>query len=117
MEVMPDQADKVFLDGLHSRMVSVMRNKLGQNVEEMLERDDVLGKLDQLRDITSKTQQPPGHQAWRPNGNPEDAMAALDLQVAEREQEEEKLNAAKKREELNQEALSKSVRQLDEINL
>ena len=58
-------------------MVSVMRNKLGQNVEEMLERwrfktqgnmhkiisrDDVLGKLDQLRDITSKTQQPPGHQ-------------------------------------------------------
>jgi len=133
MEVMPDQADKVFLDGLHSRMVSVMRNKLGQNVEEMLERDDVLGKLDQLRDITSKTQQPPGHQAWRPNGNPEDAMAALDLQVAERELEElrvvgqalnsemeqmeEKLNAAKKREELNQEALSKSVRQLDEINL
>merc|ERR1719352_1661096 len=76
----------------------------------------VVGKLDQLRDITSKTQQPPGHQAWRPNGNPEDAMAALDLQVAERELEElrvvgqalnsemeqmeEKLNAAKKREEL-----------------
>lgn len=33
------------------------------------------------------------------------------------EQMEEKLNAAKKREELNQEALSKSVSQLDEINL
>merc|ERR1719486_1191399 len=47
-----------------------MRTKLGQNVEEMLQRDDVLGKLDQLREITSKTQQPPGHQAWRPNGNP-----------------------------------------------
>merc|ERR1719204_614360 len=57
-----------------------MRTKLGQNVEEMLQRDDVLGKLDHLREITSKTQQPPGHQAWRPNGNPEDSMAALDLQ-------------------------------------
>merc|ERR1719348_1310458 len=42
-----------------------MRTKLGQNVEEMLERDNVLGKLDQLREITSKTQQPPGHQAPR----------------------------------------------------
>merc|ERR1719376_953492 len=58
-----------------------MRTKLGQNVEEMLERDNVLGKLDELREITSKTQQPPGHQAWRPNGNPDDALAALDLQV------------------------------------
>merc|ERR1719268_690995 len=65
-----------------------MRTKLGQNVEEMLQRDDVLGKLDQLREITSKTQQPPGHQAWRSNGNPEDSMAALDLQVKERELEE-----------------------------
>merc|ERR1719370_1871931 len=62
-----------------------MRTKLGQNVEEMLQRDDVLGKLDQLREITSKTQQTPGHQAWRPNGNPDDSMAALDLQVKERE--------------------------------
>ena len=60
-------------------MISVMRTKLGQNVEEMLERwcfkphtsgnmhkvfirDNVLGKLDELREITSKTQQPPGHQ-------------------------------------------------------
>ena len=57
----------------------MMRTKLGQNVEEMLERwcffntrecahlkvlirDNVLGKLDELREITSKTQQPPGHQ-------------------------------------------------------
>merc|ERR1719394_1561797 len=47
-----------------------MRTKLGQNVEEMLQRDNVLGKLDQLREITSKTQQPPGHQAWRPNEIP-----------------------------------------------
>merc|ERR1719300_1090368 len=107
-----------------------MRTKLGQNVEEMLERDNVLGKLDQLREITSKTQQPPGHQAWRPNGNPDDALAAIDLQVAERELEElrvvgqalnseveqmeEKLSAAKKREELNQEALAKSVKQMEE---
>merc|ERR1719397_1601644 len=88
-----------------------MRTKLGQNVEEMLERDNVLGKLDELREITSKTQQPPGHQAWRPNGNPDDALAALDLQV------EERLSAAKKREGLNEEALAKSVNQLDEINL
>merc|ERR550517_366715 len=133
LEVMPDQADKVFLDGLHSRMISVMRTKLGQNVEEMLERDNVLGKLDELREITSKTQQPPVHQAWRPNGNPDDALAALDLQVAERELEElrvvgqalnseveqmeERLSAAKKREGLNEEALAKSVNQLDEINL
>merc|ERR1719222_1656963 len=110
-----------------------MRTKLGQNVEEMLQRDDVLGKLDQLREITSKTQQPPGHQAWRPNGKPEDSMAALDLQVKERELEElrvvgqalnteveqmeEKLVAAKKREELNEEALAKSVEKLEEINL
>merc|ERR1719209_2342115 len=101
-----------------------MRTKLGQNVEEMLERDNVLGKLDQLRELTSKTQQPPGHQAWRPNGNPDDALAALDLQVAERELEElrvvgqveEKLVAAKKREELNEEALAKSVEKLEEIN-
>merc|ERR1719300_1845471 len=110
-----------------------MRTKLGQNVEEMLQRDDVLGKLDHLREIISKTQQPPGHQAWRPNGNPDDALAAIDLQVAERELEElrvvgqalnseveqmeEKLSVARKREELNQEALVKSVNQLEEINL
>jgi len=111
----------------------VMRTKLGENLEEMLERDNVVGKLDQLREITSRTQQPPGHKAWRPNGNPDDAMAALDLQVAERELEElklvgqalnseveqmeEKLVAAKKREELNEEALAKSVEKLEEINL
>merc|ERR1719402_1261898 len=83
-----------------------MRTKLGQNVEELLERDNIVGKLDQLREITSKTQQPPGHQAWRPNGNPDDAMAALDLQVAERELEE-----------LSEEALAKSVEKLEEINL
>merc|ERR1719432_584031 len=109
-----------------------MRTKLGQNVEELLERDNIVGKLDQLREITSKTQQPPGHQAWRPNGNPDDALAALDLQVAERELEElrvvgqalnseveqmeEKLVAAKKKEELNQEALVKSEAQIDDIN-
>merc|ERR1719400_972567 len=75
-----------------------MRTKLGQNVEEMLERDNIVGKLDELREITSKTQQPPGHQAWRPNGNPEDSMAALDLQV---EQMEMKLSALQKKEELN----------------
>merc|ERR1719341_127825 len=110
-----------------------MRTKLGQNVEELLERDNIVCKLDQLRELTSKTQQPPGHQAWRPNGNPDDALAALDLQVAERELEElrvvgqalnseveqmeEKLVAAKKREELNEEALAKSVEELEEINL
>merc|ERR1719266_1695021 len=106
-----------------------MRTKLGQNVEEMLQRDDVLGKLDQLREITSKTQQPPGHQAWRPNGNPEDSMAALDLQVKERELEElrvvgqalnteveMKLSALQKKEQLNQEALVKSEAQIDDIN-
>merc|ERR1719153_871747 len=107
-----------------------MRTKLGQNVEEMLQRDDVLGKLDQLREITSKTQQPPGHQAWRPNGNPEDSMAALDLQVKERELEELRvvgqalnteveqmeLSALQKKEELNQEALVKSEAQIDDIN-
>ena len=38
LEVMPDQADKMFLKGLHSRMISIMRTKLGQNVEEMLQR-------------------------------------------------------------------------------
>merc|ERR1719447_689672 len=106
-----------------------MRTKLGQNVEEMLQRDDVLGKLDHLREITSKTQQPPGHQAWRPNGNPEDSMAALDLQVKERELEElrvvgqalnteveqmeMKLSALQKKEELNQEALVKSETQME----
>merc|ERR550532_1430164 len=100
-----------------------MRTKLGQNVEELLERDNIVGKLDQLREITSKTQQPPGHQAWRPNGNPDDALAALDLQVAERELEElrvvgQALNSeVEQREELNEEALAKSVEKLEEINL
>merc|ERR1719447_1142299 len=37
-----------------------MRTKLGQNVEEMLQRDDVLGKLDHLREITSKLSSPQG---------------------------------------------------------
>merc|ERR1719187_921399 len=61
-----------------------MRTKLGQNVEEMLERDNVLGKLDQLREITSKTQQPPGHQAWRPNRNAGKGQCSWEVGPVER---------------------------------
>ena len=36
-------------------------SQLMENAQRVFTRDNVVGKLDQLREITSRTQQPPGH--------------------------------------------------------
>merc|ERR1719394_912727 len=68
-----------------------MRRKMTETVEEHLAKDNIVSKLECLREIMSKTTQAIDHKAWRPPGNVMDALAAVDLKVAERENEELRL--------------------------
>merc|ERR1719153_501313 len=68
-----------------------MRRKMTETVEEHLAKDNIVSKLECLREIMSKTTQATDHKAWRPPGNVMEALAAVDLKVAERENEELRL--------------------------
>lgn len=68
MEAMPVAADRVLLGGMHDRMAALMRRRMGETVAELLARDDVLGKVEELRGITSRTQHPCTHQVLPPPG-------------------------------------------------
>merc|ERR1719427_829059 len=101
-------------------------------VEEALTKDNVVGKLEELKEITSKTRQPIQYQAWRPTGNVDDALAAVDMKVAEAGKEELKileqqldaevemlelqLEEMASREKKNRAALAKREEQLVQLN-
>jgi len=91
LDAMPAEADKRLLNSLHDRLVTVMRRKMTETVEEHLAKDNIVSKLECLREIMSKTTQATDHKAWRPPGNVMEALAAVDLKVAERENEELRL--------------------------
>merc|ERR1719167_1184061 len=68
-----------------------MRRKMTETEGEHLAKGNIVSKLECLREIMSKTTQATDHKAWRPPGNVMDALAAVDLKVAERENEELRL--------------------------
>merc|ERR1719430_1257429 len=106
-----------------------MRRRMGETVAELLARDDVLGRVEELRGITSRTQHPCTHQAWRPSGEPRGGVAAAELRVgevgelqlleqqllSEVEMLEEQLEAAARREQRNKEVLVAKEQLLEQL--
>merc|ERR1719430_3075444 len=98
-----------------------MRRRMGETVAELLARDDVLGKVEELRGITSRTQHPCTHQAWRPSGEPRGGVEVGELQLLEQqllsevEMLEEQLEAAARREQKNKEVLVAKEQLLEQL--
>merc|ERR1719153_182517 len=101
-----------------------MRRKMTETVEEHLAKDNIVSKLECLREIMSKTTQATDHKAWRPPGNVMEALAAVDLKVAERENEElrlveqleQRLEEAVRRERSNRKELDTREQQMVTLN-
>merc|ERR1719153_856659 len=96
-----------------------MRRKMTETVEEHLAKDNIVSKLECLREIMSKTTQATDHKAWRPPGNVMEALAAVDLKVAERENEELRLVEQHLDSEVEQleQRLEEAVRESSHISL
>ena len=78
-----------FLSSLHSRLLSVVRPKLSQLVEDKLTEEQLGEKLSQLDKVVGGTQHPTSHQAWRPVAGADNlSVGGHDLKMALREKEE-----------------------------
>ena len=62
LECLPQEADQALLNSLHDRFVTVVRRKMMENVEEHMAERQVLAKLEELRQLVSKTTHPITHQ-------------------------------------------------------
>eukprot|EP00092_Neocalanus_flemingeri_P053267 GFUD01062548.1.p1 GENE.GFUD01062548.1~~GFUD01062548.1.p1 ORF type:complete len:166 (+),score=86.12 GFUD01062548.1:309-806(+) len=88
-EAMPRSIEQEFLSSLHSRLLSVVRPKLSQLVEDKLMEEQLGEKLSHLDTIVAGTRHPTSHKAWRPvAGTDSLSVGGHDLKVALREKEE-----------------------------
>eukprot|EP00090_Calanus_glacialis_P005345 TRINITY_DN14151_c0_g1_i1.p1 TRINITY_DN14151_c0_g1~~TRINITY_DN14151_c0_g1_i1.p1 ORF type:complete len:166 (-),score=87.58 TRINITY_DN14151_c0_g1_i1:66-563(-) len=89
LESMPKTIDQEFLSSMHSRLLSVVRRKLSQLVEDKITEEQLGDKLSQLDKIVAGTPHPTSHQAWRPVAGADTlSVGGQDLKVSLREKEE-----------------------------
>ena len=80
--------NKEFLTELHQRLQNLLRPRLQQTIEDLMERDQTTEKLSRLDKRVAETPHSWKHEAWRPSGLVEGvkfSTAAHDLKVATEE--------------------------------
>ena len=108
---------------MHSRLLSVVRRKLSQLVEDKITEEQLGDKMSKLDNIVSGTPHPTSHHAWRPVAGADSlSVGGQDLKVSLREKEElglvlQQLNSeVEQLEEKIAEEGSKMIRNMATIN-
>ena len=85
--------NRELLTSYHGRLQEIIKPKLSETIEDILETNNVIEKLSELDKMKSSTQHPRKHHAWRPptgsgEAGMEQCLAAHDYRVAFRERTE-----------------------------
>lgn len=90
VESFPGDINKELLTSYHGRLQEIIKPKLSEAFEDILETNNVIEKLSELDKMKSASQHPRKHHAWRPapcsgEAGVEQSLAAHDYSVACRE--------------------------------
>ena len=93
VESFPGDINKELLTSYHGRLQEIIKPKLSEAIEDILETNNVIEKLSELDKMKSSSQHPRKHHAWRPGpcsgeAGVEQSLAAHDYSVACRERTE-----------------------------
>ena len=93
VESFPGDINKELLTSYHGRLQDLVKPKLSETIENILETNNVIEKLSELDEMKSSSQHPRKHHAWRPatgsgEAGVEQSVAAHDYSVACRERTE-----------------------------
>ena len=93
VESFPGDINRELLTSYHGRLQEIIKPKLSETIENILETNNVIEKLSELDEMKSSSQHPRKHHAWRPATSAgadgvEQSLAAHDYSVACRERRE-----------------------------
>ena len=85
--------NRELLTSYHGRLQEIIKPKLSETIEDILETNNVIEKLSELDKMKSSSQHPRKHHAWRPatgsgEAGVEQSLAAHDYRLACRERTE-----------------------------
>ena len=93
VESFPGDINRDLLTSYHGRLQEIIKPKLSETIENILETNNVVERLSELDRMKSSSQHPRKHHAWRPatgagEAGVEQSLAAHDYNVACREKAE-----------------------------
>ena len=91
VESFPENISRELLTSFHGRLQEIIKPKLSEKIEDILESYNVIEKLAELDKMKSSSQHPRRHHAWRPatgETGVDQSLAAHDYSVATREKTE-----------------------------